>query len=95
MNNYNFSSNRAKRAETINNTDLEEYENMLDFEDCPQTNCVIHMDNGPLVLWLKKCSDIDYTTNDFCINYPLANYPKLKDCLVCNPVCGQCASKLS
>lgn len=91
LNNYNFSSNRAKRAELVDNSDMEEYENILDYENSPEIYCVIHMDNGPLVLWLKQYNDIEYTTNDFCMNFPLAHFPKLSSCLVSNSVCGHCA----
>lgn len=92
LNNFSFASNRASRANTVDTDKLDEYENIICYDDCPEIDCTIHLDKGPCVLWLQKCDDIEYTTNDFCLNYPLATYPKLKKTLVSNPVCGHCAS---
>lgn len=92
LNNFSFGSNRASRASTVETDKLEEYENIICYDNCPQINCTIHLDKGPCVLWLQKYDDIEYTTNDFCLNYPLSTYPKLKKTLVSNPVCGYCAN---
>lgn len=92
LDNFSFASNRASRAGTISIDKLEEYENMICYENCPEIDCAIHLDKGPCVLWLQKYDDIEYTTNDFCLNYPLSTYPKLRKILISNPVCGNCAN---
>lgn len=92
LNNFSFASNRASRANNVETDKLEEYENTICYDGCPEIDCTIHLDKGPCVLWLQKYDDIEYTTNDFCLNYPLSTYPKLKKILVSNPVCGECAS---
>ncbi len=92
LNNFSFASNRASRASTIETDKLEEYENMICYDGCPEIDCTVHLDKGPCVLWLQKNDDIEYTTNDFCLNYPLSTFPKLRKTLVPNPVCGNCAN---
>lgn len=90
LNNFAFGSNRANRAKTIMNDD-EEMEERITFGSCPEIDCVVCVDKGPAVLWLNKFDDAEYTTNDFCINFPLASYPALQKIFVNNPVCGNCA----
>jgi deoxyinosine 3'endonuclease (endonuclease V) len=86
----NFASNRAKRASAIVEND--EIENVISHEGAPEIECMIHLDKGPAVLWLNETSEVEQSTGDFCINFPLANYPKLCSCIIANPVCGDCAS---
>lgn len=92
LSNFSFASNRAARASSVNNDKLEEYEFGICYSTCPEIDCTIHLDKGPCVLWLQKFDDIEYTTNDFCLNYPLSMFPKLSKTLISNPVCGNCAN---
>ena len=91
LNNFAFGSNRANRAKTIDD-DLLELNDNLDFTGSSEIDCIVHMDKGPAVLWLNQFTDTDYSTSDFCINFPLASFPDLQKTIVHNPVCGDCAS---
>ena len=86
-----FSSNRARRATIITEDDTDMLYEKISCEGVPEIECAIHLDKGPMVLWFSEFLDDEYTTNDFCINFPLAYYPKLLSVLISNPVCGQCA----
>jgi len=88
--NFSFASNRAKRAECIED-DNDDDERVI-FDGCREIECIVHLDNGPDVLWLKSFDDIGITTSDFCINFPLAKFDGLDRIFVSNPVCGYCAS---
>ena len=90
LNNFVFGSNRANRAKTVDE-DLGDLDERLTFDTSPEIECVVHMDNGPAVLWLNKSDDMEYAASDFCINFPLAHYPALQNIFVNNPVCGDCA----
>ncbi|CAM4902989.1 unnamed protein product [Rotaria socialis] len=93
INDFTFASNRANRAK-ISTTNADEYSdaiNILDHSNVPLFECAICMEQGPFVLWLNAPSDLDCTTNDFIINFPLEGNEKLKNCIVSNPVCGFCA----
>src|SRR6185503_15350775 len=76
---------------STSNEDFEELGAIIDYTNTPLIECTICMNNGPMVLWLNKYDDLEYTTNDFCMNFPLAHFPKLSDTIVPNPVCGECA----
>lgn len=90
-----FSSNRAKRAQTIDDLissgEIDELENVIVNENVPEIDCCIHMDKGSAVLWLNKPENEDDTMSDHCINFPLDSYGKLKKCIINNPVCADCA----
>jgi len=86
----NFASNRAARAQSITDEEID-LDNII-LEGGPEIECIIHLDKGPAVLWLNQLNDIEQTTNDFCLNFPLAHYPNLQKLLVNNPVCGHCAA---
>ncbi|CAF3770213.1 unnamed protein product [Adineta steineri] len=93
INDFTFASNRANRAKILTTTD-EEYSNItniLDHTNVPLFECAICMEQGPFVLWLKQPTNIDDTTNDFIINFPLEGNDSLRHCIVSNPVCGLCA----
>lgn len=89
---FSFSSNRAKRAITISDDYIDAIEDKVSFENSPEINCCIHLGKGPEVLWLKENTDLEYSTNDFCVNFPLCKYPNLSKCIISNPVCGDCAN---
>jgi hypothetical protein len=93
INDFTFSSNRANRAKILTTND-EEYSdiiNILDHTNVPLFECAICMEQGPFVLWLKEPTNLDDTTNDFIINFPLEGNERLLNCFVSNPVCGYCA----
>lgn len=91
LNEFTFSANRAARAKMIDENAVDDLENFLDHSDVPEIECGITLCEGPATLWLKKPENVDDSTNDHCINYPLDYYPKLKNCIVVNPVSGDCA----
>ncbi|CAF1527330.1 unnamed protein product, partial [Rotaria sp. Silwood1] len=74
-----------------NDDDCDESLTILDHTGVPTFECAICMEQGPQVLWLRSPMNIDDTTNDFIINFPLQQNNKLHDCIVANPVCGYCA----
>jgi hypothetical protein len=90
---FTFASNRANRAKilTTNDDEYSDTINILDHTNVPLFECAICMEQGPFVLWLKEPMNLDDTTNDFIINFPLEGNEKLLDCFVSNPVCGFCA----
>ncbi|UJR07771.1 hypothetical protein I4U23_012054 [Adineta vaga] len=93
INDFTFASNRANRAKVLTTND-EEYSDVitiLDHTDVPLFECAICMEQGPFVLWLKSPTNLDDTTNDFIINFPLEGNENLAHCIVANPVCGLCA----
>ncbi|CAF4852515.1 unnamed protein product, partial [Rotaria sp. Silwood2] len=57
----------------------------------PLIECAICMEQGPFVLWLKKPNNLNNTTNDFIINFPLEGNENLTNCIVSNPVCDFCS----
>lgn len=83
-----FASNRAARAEFV--ADLDDEELCL-VHNGPEIDCMICLDKGPAVLWLNKCYDLEKTTNDYVIDFPLSKHYTLQGCIVSNPVCGNCA----
>lgn len=87
--NYNlssYSSNRAKRAAII-----DDEEDTVTHEGVPTFTCAVCLDDrAPATLWLNK-GQIEDTMSDFHIDFPLTSYPKLKNTIVANPVCGNCA----
>lgn len=93
INDFNFASNRANRAKVLTSNDDEYFDaiNVLDHSNVPLFECAICMEQGPFVLWLKEPADLDDTTNDFVINFPLQGNGRLSTCIVSNPVCGHCA----
>ena len=93
INDFNFASNRANRAKVLTNNNDEYFDtiNVLDHSNVPLFECAICMEQGPFVLWLKEPADLDDTTNDFIINFPLQGNEQLSACFVSNPVCGNCA----
>jgi len=93
INDFTFASNRANRAKilTTNDDEYSDTNNILDHTNVPLFECAICMEQGPFVLWLKEPMNLDDTTNDFIINFPLEGNEKLLDCFVSNPVCGFCA----
>ncbi|CAF3514551.1 unnamed protein product [Rotaria sp. Silwood1] len=93
INDFTFSSNRANRAKTLTTND-DEYSDTIDILDhtnVPLIECAICLEQGPFVLWLKIPNDLNDTTNDFIINFPLEGNENLTNCIVSNPVCGFCA----
>lgn len=93
INDFTFASNRANRARVLTTND-DEYSDTIDILDhtnVPLFECAICMEQGPFVLWLKSPTNLDDTTNDFIINFPLEGNENLASCLVANPVCGFCA----
>lgn len=91
LNNFAYSSNRAGRAKDVEDLPEDSITRLTHY-NVPNIQCVIHLDEGPAILWLGKNDDIEYSTNDFCLNYPLAHYPKLVSILLSNPVCADCAN---
>ena len=92
INDFNFASNRANRAKVLTDDDDDaQLMDIVDHSGVPTMECAICMDEGPLVLWLKSPENLDDSTNDFLINFPLEGNEKLQSCLVSNPVCGLCA----
>ncbi|CAF1345759.1 unnamed protein product [Rotaria sordida] len=93
INDFTFSSNRANRAKllTINDDEYSDIINILDHTNVPLFQCAICMEQGPFVLWLKIPNNLNDTTNDFIINFPLEGNENLINCIVSNPVCGFCA----
>ncbi|CAF3960171.1 unnamed protein product, partial [Rotaria sp. Silwood2] len=93
INDFTFSSNRANRAKilTTNDDEYSDTINILDHTNVPLIECAICMEQGPFVLWLKKPNDLNNTTNDFIINFPLEGNENLTNCIVSNPVCGFCS----
>lgn len=94
INDFTFASNRANRAKVVKaNDDDDDSDGMqlLDHTNVPLFECAICMEQGPFVLWLNAPTDLDSTTNDFIINFPLEGNESLKTCFVSNPVCGFCA----
>ena len=89
LNDIAYTSNRAKRAQSVDDTEFDDL--IVDHNNAPDIYCTIHLDNGPAVLWLRKPDDIEDSTNDFTLNFPLAKHSKLQKCLVSNPICGYCA----
>ena len=91
LNNFALGSNRAIRATEVNDESVTK--NQVMHTGCPEIECVIHMDKGPAVLWFAhhKIANPDIITSDFCLNFPLASFPQLRDLIVPNPVCGFCA----
>jgi deoxyinosine 3'endonuclease (endonuclease V) len=85
-----YTSNRAKRAKNIDESEITNIN--ANHSGVPETYCSLHLDNGPTVLWLQSPSDIEHTTNDFVLNYPLAKHTQLQKCIKANPVCGDCAA---
>ena len=93
INDFTFSSNRANRAKVLTETD-DEYSDtidILDHSNVPLFQCAICMEQAPIVLWLKSPTNLDDTTNDFIINFPLNGNANLLNSFVSNPVCGYCA----
>ncbi|CAF1382356.1 unnamed protein product, partial [Rotaria sordida] len=93
INDFTFSSNRANRAKILTTID-DEYSDTIDILDhtnVPLFECAICMEQGPFILWLKQPINLDDTTNDFIINFPLEGNKNLINCIVSNPVCGYCA----
>ncbi|CAF1491639.1 unnamed protein product [Rotaria sp. Silwood1] len=93
INDFTFSSNRANRAKILTTID-DEYSDTIDILDhtnVPLFKCAICMEQGPFILWLKQPNNLEDTTNDFIINFPLEGNKNLINCIVSNPVCGYCA----
>ncbi|CAF5178273.1 unnamed protein product, partial [Rotaria sp. Silwood1] len=93
INYFTFSSNRANRAKILTTID-DEYSDTIDILDhtnVPLFKCAICMEQGPFILWLKQPNNLEDTTNDFIINFPLEGNKNLINCIVSNPVCGYCA----
>ncbi|CAF1092901.1 unnamed protein product [Adineta ricciae] len=93
INDFTFASNRANRARVLTANDDEHSDtiDILDHTNVPLFECAICMEQGPFVLWLKSPTNLDNTTSDFIINFPLEGNENLAGCLVANPVCGFCA----
>lgn len=85
-----YASNRAQRARQVNDNEL--FDLTIDYKNSPEIYCALHLDNGPAVVWLKSPENIDETTNDFVLNFPLAKHKTLQKCIKSNPVCGDCAA---
>ncbi|CAF1492186.1 unnamed protein product [Adineta ricciae] len=49
------------------------------------------MEQGPALLWLNSPNDLNDSTNDSVMTFPLQETKSLYSCIVCNPVCGFCA----
>ncbi|CAF1690568.1 unnamed protein product, partial [Adineta ricciae] len=49
------------------------------------------MEQGPALLWLNSPNDLNDSTNDSVMTFPLQESKSLYSCIVCNPVCGFCA----
>jgi hypothetical protein len=99
LNNFVFSSNRANRAKYISEDELMKDINEVsltttdeEMKGVPEISCAICLEQGPFVLWLQKYEDLEYSTSDFCINFPLSQHAKLQKMLISNPVCGFCAN---
>lgn len=92
LNEFVFKSNRAMRADDVDISEIENLGSFLIHDNVPQINCLITLCEGPATLWLKNPESINYTTNDHCINFPLDYYPNLQNCLVANPISGDCAN---
>ena len=94
---FNFTSNRANRAKVLSVGDDDDDDEqsgsfrILDHTDVPLIECAICMKEGPYVLWLREPKDLEDSTNDFIITFPLSGNEQLGHCLVSNPVCGNCA----
>lgn len=84
-----YTSNRAKRAKIIDESEI--INTSMVHTDVPETYCSVHLDNGPTVLWLKAPENLEATTNDFTINFPLSRHATLQKCIKANPICGDCA----
>ena len=96
INDFNFSSNRANRAKVLTDKDDDDDDDsqsndILDHSGVPRIECSICMEDGPFVLWLNAPTDLEQSTNDFIINFPLQGNEQLLSCFVTNPVCGTCA----
>ena len=91
LNNFVFSSNRAARAKIIDDESFDLEENLC-WDNSAEIECVVCMEKAPAVLWLKQLDDTNYSTSDYCIDFPLASHPELQKILVNNPVCGHCAN---
>ncbi len=85
INQFTFSSNRAQRASDTTN-DIDD----IDYTNCIEIDCIIHLDKGPFVIWLNDI-DPEQNTNDFAINFPLMD--SKDNPIVENPVCGYCANE--
>ncbi|CAF0804459.1 unnamed protein product [Didymodactylos carnosus] len=94
INDFSFASNRANRAKTVteNDDDYGDTLNVLDHSGVPNIECAICMEQGPAVLWLKSPANLDDSTSDYAINFPLQRNDSLRNCIVSNPVCGSCAN---
>lgn len=85
-----YASNRAQRAKNVDDSEI--INTNIVHSGAPEIFCTLHLDNGPAVLWLHAPDDIDSTTNDFVINFPLSKHTSLQKCIKSNPVCGDCAA---
>jgi deoxyinosine 3'endonuclease (endonuclease V) len=91
LNNFGLSSNRAKRADQVTDKLDDDILERVTHTNVPDIDCAIHLDSGPAVIWIGEYPDVEYTTNDHCINFPLSFYPELAKTILANPVCGDCA----
>lgn len=92
-------SNRAMRAQRVEDSALEQHADTMVTEGCCQgQSCMICMDDesgSPMCLLIRRVPDVEQNTSDLAIDFPLAFGEAAHNRVICpDVVCYDCAERL-